>query len=110
MVILPSLVGISVDNGIHIVHRFLGHSPKPDLGYIMLTTGRASLLTTVTTLVGFGGMITASMGGLRSLAILAIIGFSLCLFMTWFLLPAILTVLDRGERVNLDPSDAQVLA
>ena len=104
MVILPSLVGISVDNGIHIVHRYLGHRPRPDLGYIMLTTGRASLLTTVTTLVGFGGMITASMGGLRSLAYLAIIGFSLCLFMTWFLLPAILTVLGRGQEEQLSVS------
>lgn len=97
MVILPSLVGISVDNGIHIVHRYLGHSPRPDLGYIMRTTGRASLLTTVTTLVGFGGMITASMGGLRSLAHLAIIGFTLCLIMTWFLLPAILALLGKAQ-------------
>lgn len=98
MVILPSLVGISVDNGIHIVHRFLGHGPQGDLGYIMLTTGRAALLTTVTTLIGFGGMITASIGGLQSLALLAIIGFSLCLAMTWFLLPAILTILAASDE------------
>ncbi len=98
MVILPSLVGISVDNGIHIVHRFLGHGPKGDLGYIMLTTGRAALLTTITTLIGFGGMITASIGGLQSLATLAVIGFSLCLIMTWYLLPAILTLLSGKEK------------
>ncbi len=98
MVILPSLVGISVDNGIHIVHRFLGHGPDGDLGYIMLTTGRAALLTTVTTLIGFGGMITASIGGLQSLALLAIIGFTLCLAMTWFLLPAILTILAASDE------------
>lgn len=97
MVILPSLVGISVDNGIHIVHRFLDHSPRADVGYIMLTTGRAAVLTTVTTLVGFGSMITASMGGLRSLALLAIIGFSLCLIMTWYLLPAILTLQSKRQ-------------
>ena len=101
MVILPSLVGISVDNGIHIVHRFLGHGPKGDLGYIMLTTGRAALLTTVTTLIGFGGMIAASIGGLQGLALLAIIGFSLCLAMTWYLLPAILTLLSASDNEEL---------
>ncbi|NNE57544.1 MAG: MMPL family transporter [Hellea sp.] len=98
MVILPSLVGISVDNGIHIVHRVVDHSPNADLNHIMQTTGRAALLTTVTTLIGFGGMITASVGGLRSLAILAIIGFTLCLLMTWFLLPAILNFMSIGKR------------
>ncbi len=95
MVILPSLIGISVDNGIHIAHRFR-HQPAPkDITTVLSTTGHAALITTLTTLIGFGGMITASMGGLRSMAVLAIIGFVLCLVMTWFVLPAALVMLDR---------------
>ena len=88
MVILPSLIGISVDNGIHIFHRFEMEGPKADIAHIMNNTGRAAVLTTLTTLFGFGGMVTASMGGLRSMGILAIIGFVCCLVMTWTLLPA----------------------
>ena len=90
MVILPSLVGISVDNSIHIYRRFKEEGAQADIAQIMSTTGRAAVLTTLTTLIGFGGMITASMGGLRSMGILAIIGFLSCLAMTWILLPLLL--------------------
>ena len=92
MVILPSLVGISVDNAIHIFHRFEREGARADITKIMQNTGRAAILTTLTTLIGFGGMITASMGGLRAMALLAIIGFLSCLLMTWVLLPVLLDI------------------
>jgi len=97
MVILPSLIGISVDNAIHIFHRFDHDGADSDIPQIMNTTGRAAVLTTLTTLIGFGGMITASMGGLRSMGLLAIIGFISCLLMTWVLLPVLMQI--YRERV-----------
>lgn len=100
MVVLPSLIGISVDNGVHIFHRFHSALPSADIPAIMSSTGRAAILTTLTTLIGFGGMITASMMGLRSLALLAIIGFLTCLFMTWYVLPLLLEL----SRRTLSPS------
>lgn len=92
MVILPSLIGIAVDNAIHIFHRFRSEGASADIDQIMRTTGRAAILTTLTTLVGFGGLVTASMGGLKSMGFLAIIGFSTCLALTWLLLPGLLKV------------------
>ena len=92
MVILPSLIGIAVDNSIHIYHRYAHDLPRSDILNIMNSTGRAAALTTLTTLIGFGGMITASMGGLRSMGLLAIIGFLSCLVMTWLLLPLLLSL------------------
>lgn len=91
MVILPSIIGISVDNSVHIFSRF--HESRENLLTVMATTGRAASITTLTTLLGFGGLITASMGGLRSMGALALIGFSLCLILTWTLLPALLGLL-----------------
>lgn len=90
MVILPSLIGIAVDNSIHIYHRYAHDLPKSNIPKIMNSTGRAAALTTLTTLIGFGGMVTASMGGLRSMGLLAIIGFLSCLVMTWLFLPLLL--------------------
>jgi len=92
MVILPSLIGISVDNSIHIFHRFQSEGRDADITKIMNSTGRAAVLTTLTTLLGFGGMVTASMGGLRSMGLLAIIGFIACLVITWTLLPTLLSI------------------
>ncbi|RZV45113.1 MAG: hypothetical protein EX271_00220, partial [Acidimicrobiales bacterium] len=92
MVILPSLIGIAVDNAIHIFHRFQHEGKDADIAKIMNTTGRAAVLTTITTLIGFGGMVTASMGGLRSMGLLAIIGFICCLIMTWVLLPVLMQI------------------
>jgi predicted RND superfamily exporter protein len=107
MVILPSLIGIAVDNAIHIFHRFEHEGEKADIANIMNTTGRAAILTTLTTLIGFGGMITASMGGLRSMGLLAIIGFISCLVMTWVLLPVLMQIYRervylKGEQVGSD--------
>ncbi len=98
MVVLPSLIGISVDNSIHIVHRFKADYPTANITSIMSTTGRAAVLTTLTTLIGFGGMITASMLGLRSLAQLAIIGFLACLAVTWLGLPILMEHIQRRAR------------
>ncbi len=102
MVILPSLVGIAVDNSIHIFHRYKsdykGKGSDGDILNIMNTTGRAAVLTTFTTLIGFGGMITASMGGLRSMGALAIIGFLSCLLMIWILLPVLLQAYRRYAK------------
>lgn len=99
MVILPSLIGIAVDNAIHIFHRFEHEGPDADISNIMNTTGRAAVLTTLTTLIGFGGMVTASMGGLRSMGLLAIIGFISCLVKTWVLLPVLMQI--YRERTKL---------
>ncbi len=69
-----------------------------DISYIMNSTGRAAVLTTLTTLLGFGGMVTASMGGLRGMGSLAIIGFTSCLVMTWMLLPALLELYGKKTK------------
>ncbi|MFZ5610081.1 MAG: efflux RND transporter permease subunit [Pseudomonadota bacterium] len=90
MVILPSIIGIGVDNGIHIFHRFKEEGRGVSIAGVMATTGQAATLSTVTTLLGFAGMLTASMAGLRSLGLVASIGFSSCLLATWTLLPAVL--------------------
>jgi len=90
MVILPSLIGISVDNSIHIYQRF--QEGRDTIATVMATTGKAASITTLTTLLGFGGLITASMGGLKSMGLLALIGFSSCLLLTWVLLPALLKI------------------
>ncbi len=104
MVILPSLIGIAVDNSIHIFHRFESEGENANIPQIMNSTGRAAVLTTLTTLIGFGGMVTASMGGLRSMGWLAIIGFLSCLLITWVLLPVLLSNYRKKSPIKRIPN------
>ncbi len=93
MVILPAIIGIGVDNGIHILHRLSeerGPVEKDSLSRVMRTTGRAAAVTTLTTMLGFSGMLAASMGGLKSLGIVATLGFGACLLATFMALPPLL--------------------
>lgn len=108
MVILPSLIGISVDNGVHIYERFQ-ESDEP-VGVVMATTGRAASVTTITTMLGFGGLITASMGGLRSMGLLALIGFGTCLILTWTLLPALLKFLETRRQLKSAPVNVRTVS
>lgn len=87
MVVLPTLIGIGVDNGIHIVHR---QREEGDVARAMTGTGGAAAITTLTTMLGFAGMLAASMGGLFSLGLVATIGLAACLVGTFTILPAAL--------------------
>lgn len=90
MVILPSIIGISVDNSIHLFERFMENPGGQKTSDIMGTTGIATTITTLTTLLGFSGLLLASMGGLRSMGLVAVIGFLISLILTWTVLPALL--------------------
>jgi predicted RND superfamily exporter protein len=52
VVVLPMLVGMGVDNGVHLVHR---HRTRPDeIAVLASSTARAVLLAAATTVLCFG--------------------------------------------------------
>jgi predicted exporter len=77
MVMLPAMVGIGVDSGIHLYHRFLEDvaGNRPDGGREQLdSTNGAVAMSAVTTMVAFGSMSLSAHGGLASLGWLALLG------------------------------------
>jgi hypothetical protein len=60
---------------------------------VLLTTGKAILLTTMTTMLGFGAMLGASYRGLVSLSSLLIIGVGACFLTTVLFLPPLFSLL-----------------
>ncbi len=77
---VPILIGIGVDGGIHLVHRYRENG---DFG----ATRRAILLTNLTSLIGFGCLLLASHRGLRSLGLIMALGCAACLVATLAVLP-----------------------
>jgi len=79
MVMLPAMVGIGVDSGIHLYHRFLEELPAEgvtgaDENLRLDSTNGAVAMSAITTMVAFGSMSLSAHGGLASLGWLALLG------------------------------------
>ncbi len=115
MIVLPLLLGIGVDCGIFVVHDYLAQTP----GTYRISSSiiNAIMLTSTTTMVGFGSMMISSHYGLASLGLVLTVGVGNCLFISLFPLPALLTLLDRTRVKSsadqlfdrVEPSPAMVV-
>ena len=94
MIVLPLILGIGIDDGVHVVHDYRRQKGTYRLSN---STAAAVLLTSLTTMVGFGSMMIAGHQGLRSLGRVLTIGVACCLFTSLILLPALLKWI-RGTR------------
>ncbi|RMD93271.1 MAG: hypothetical protein D6814_15870 [Calditrichaeota bacterium] len=96
IVVIPSVIGIGVDNGVHIYHRYLEEGPG-SLYFVLKNTGMAILMTTLTTIVGYSGLIMASHPGLNSIGDLAVIGLISTFVAALVVLPALLQFLETRK-------------
>ncbi len=84
---VPLILGIGVDSGVHLAHRAMqGVTPT----YLLSTTGRAVLLSSMTSLMGMGSMLFGTHGGVQSFGLLLVIGVASCLVASLVVVPAIL--------------------
>jgi len=87
------LVGIGVTNGIHILNRFTEERHPTILGK---STGKAVLVSALTTSTGFGCLILAKHQGIASLGVVMAMGTALCMIASVTVLPALLILLTRS--------------
>jgi predicted RND superfamily exporter protein len=101
-VVIPMVVGIGIDDGIHIIHRYLEGS-RHDIRGAVQYTGRAVAMTSLTTMVGFGSLVIAQYRVLSSMGWIIILGIGSCLLSSLLLLPPLLVVFlrpDKGEKIG----------
>ncbi|MDX1636374.1 MAG: MMPL family transporter [Balneolaceae bacterium] len=94
LVVLPTILGIGDDSGIHLVHRYLEEG-KGSILKVIRSTGEHITVSTLTTMLGFGGLLFSIHPGMRSIGEVAILGISLALFAAMFVLPALLKLLEK---------------
>jgi len=99
IVVLPSVIGIGVDNGVHIYHRYLEEGPG-SLYYVLKNTGLAISMTTLTTIAGYSGLILANHPGLNSIGDLAVIGIISTYVTAMILLPALLQFFEKKRPAS----------
>ncbi len=99
-IIFPILIGLGIDNGIHIYHRYREAGPG-SLRFVLQKTGGAIFLSSATTMIGFGALLIAFHKGLQSIGLLAVIGIGICFLTSVTVLPAILQILEnRADRLK----------
>jgi hypothetical protein len=96
LVVLPAILGIGNDSGVHIVHRYREEGPG-SIRRVLRSTGEHVAMGALTTLIGFGGQLLSFHPGLRSIGLLAVIGNTATMLAALVFLPALIQVLeDRG--------------
>ena len=94
MVAFPTIIGMGIDNGVHIFHRYR-ETGAGSLRLVLRTTGMALLATSLTTMVGFSGLIPAIHPALTSIGVLSLVGLGSCFIASVTLLPALLQIRER---------------
>jgi len=93
---VPLILGIGIDDGVHLLHRYRAEGAGK-IETVFTSTGKAVLLTSLTTMLAFGSLVFATYRGLGSMGIALFIGVGTCFLTSVLLLPPLLGWLERGE-------------
>ncbi len=94
VIVLPLLLGIGVDSGIHLVHRHREHVPT-DRDVLHTGTARAVFFSALTTISSFGLLAFSTHRGIASLGQLLALGVTYTLVANLVVLPALLEAFTR---------------
>lgn len=86
IIALPLLLGIAVDNGIHVLLRQRDPAAPP---LLQTATGKAVVLSALTTLASFAALGFSAHRGMASMGQLLALGLVICLLCTLIVLPAL---------------------
>lgn len=93
---IPLIIGIGIDSSIHLIHRW--RETDHDTWHAVRTTGKAIIVSSVTTMMAFGSLALASHIGAQSLGKTLVLGVSSCLVTSLVFLPAVLMLLPTPRR------------
>lgn len=94
VIVIPVLFGYGIDSSIFIYFRYLESGSIYDA---VSKTGLAIITSSLTSLAAWGSLSAANHPGLQSIGFFAIIGISMVIVTTLFLLPSILYVLQMKQ-------------
>jgi hopanoid biosynthesis associated RND transporter like protein HpnN len=100
MIAFPLILGVGVDNGVHILHDYLirRRAGKTTISYPI---GRGVLVKALTAMIGFGTLMMSRERGLASLGLILALGVACCMLAALVFLPAVLQVAGKTEATEL---------
>jgi len=94
---IPLIIGIGIDDGVHIIHRWRREG-RGSVKTVFASTGKAILLTSLTTMLAFGSLMFSLWRGYGSLGTALLIGVGACFITTVFILPGIIGWIERKRK------------
>jgi predicted RND superfamily exporter protein len=101
MIVLPAILGIGSNNGVHVASRYLEEGPG-SMWQVLTSTGQHICMATATMILGFTGLIFASHPGLQSMGFAAVIGKGMAWFTAFVFLPALIQWLEDHNWIDYD--------
>lgn len=98
VIILPVVIGIGVDDGVHFFYHW---RETHSVGHTLKRVGSSVSMTSVTSMIGFGGLAITDYAGLASIGHLAICGIATTWGATLLIMPAVLRL--RQDDVSEPP-------
>jgi len=96
VIVLPMLIGMSVDSGVHLVHRHRTNPQEEDV--LATSTARAVFYAALTTILSFGSLAFTPHGGIAAIGEMLTVGVALVLVCYVVVLPAVLVWDDARRR------------
>ncbi len=95
---IPLIIGIGIDNGIHLVRRYQENERNGILA-IAKASGAALIQSNLTTIIGFGALMASSFAPLAEMGLVTSLGVALALVGGLGLVPAIIFLGEQRRRV-----------
>ncbi len=105
MVVLPAILGIGNDAGVHMVHRYREEGRR-SLWTVLRSTGEHVTMGTLTTMIGFGGLLLSFHPGLNTMGVLAAMGLGTTLLAAVVFLPGLLQWMEDADATPDDVGEA----
>ncbi len=94
LVVLPAVLGIGNDNGVHLASRYREEGEK-SMSAVLKSTGQHISVGSLTTMLGFAGLLLTNHPGLTSIGVLAVVGIGLTLMSALIYLPSLVQLLEN---------------
>lgn len=99
LVVLPAILGIGEDNGVHLAHRYREEG-KNSMWDVLSSTGQHVSIGSLTTMLGFSGLLFTNHPGLQSLGTMAVIGIGMTWLAALIFLPALIQWLEDLDWIK----------
>ncbi|HET8865677.1 MAG TPA: MMPL family transporter [Gracilimonas sp.] len=99
LVVLPAILGIGEDSGVHLAHRYRDEG-KNSMWQVLSSTGQHITMGSLTTMLGFAGLLFTNHPGLQSIGIMAVIGIGMTLLTSITFLPALIQWLEDKDLIR----------